>query len=365
MNTRSVAMLLVTGAMLAPRAHAQLAAEVRVPNETIPAGGTVQVKFVLTEPRPITTSGTSLATDGFAINGISLFSPNGESAGFGVVRNGQLYVSAISPTGSLGTNLDYPFLTVTMNIPTTVATGTKVPLGVGPGSYINSIGGTLLLFDKPGTLTIGGSVSINNILPGGGTWPAGTLIRVLGHGFVPGTKLGVKEFKTGTVRYVSESELQFNLQQTVTLDSAQFSVKNPDGSQDIYYSYLRGTHANTSAHPVLTDSDPVFQTQTHTWGEVRSLAMTGTQFAGLAIQNPNATATDVTIEWRPALGMPVRQTITLASGARLVGDVAELVPGAAPQTGDGLLITSVTPVQMLAFYGDDAAWTVTPFLPSF
>src|SRR5690349_7035882 len=123
MKVCSLAVLLTTGTLLAPRVHAQVTAEVRIPSETIPAGGTVQVKFVLTEPRPITTSGTSLATDGFAINGISLFSPNGESAGFGVVRDGQLYVSAVSPTGSLGTNLDYPFLTVTMSIPSTATPG--------------------------------------------------------------------------------------------------------------------------------------------------------------------------------------------------------------------------------------------------
>jgi TerC family integral membrane protein len=38
-------------------------------------------------------------------------------------------------------------------------------------------------------VTIGGSVSISGIVPGGGTWPIGTLVRIQGSGFGPGSKL--------------------------------------------------------------------------------------------------------------------------------------------------------------------------------
>jgi hypothetical protein len=150
------------------------------------------------------------------------------------------------------------------------------------------------------------------------------------------------------------------------MDSNEFNVKNPDGSTDTYYSYLRGELANQSAHPVLSDSEPVFQGQTHTFGSITSLGGIGaSQFAGLALQNPNPGTASVTISWTPVSGQPLFNVVTLPSGKRLVGDIAELVPGATPGSGDSVVITSTAPVQMLAFYGDDAAWTVTPFLPSF
>src|SRR5207245_322779 len=103
-----------------------------------------------------------------------------------------LAVEVVSPQSDYGTNLDYPFLTVAMTIPPGAATGSQFPLTMPDTVYQTPTGPVTFSVTKPGTLTIGGSVSIHGAVPGGGTWPAGTLVHVQGTGFVPGTKLTTK-----------------------------------------------------------------------------------------------------------------------------------------------------------------------------
>src|SRR5579864_6273371 len=73
------------------------AIEVRTLSERVPAGGTVQVKFLLTQPRPITGGGYDFSLDGFSVLGVSMTSPLGDTVGTAVSHNGKLYLSAFSP----------------------------------------------------------------------------------------------------------------------------------------------------------------------------------------------------------------------------------------------------------------------------
>src|SRR4051794_32268528 len=95
-------------------------AEVAVSSQTVPAGGTAQVRFTLTEPQPITSTGAGYAMDAMSVDGVALWSPLGDAGGVGVIKNGKLYVSAISPSGNLGMGLDYPFLTITTDLAPTL-----------------------------------------------------------------------------------------------------------------------------------------------------------------------------------------------------------------------------------------------------
>ena len=62
-----------------------LPVEIKVANETIPPGGTVQLKVLLTEPRPIMTGTKSFDMDEGTFDGfygISLNSPGGDTFGW-------------------------------------------------------------------------------------------------------------------------------------------------------------------------------------------------------------------------------------------------------------------------------------------
>jgi hypothetical protein len=338
------------------------AIEVRTLSERVPAGGTVQVKFLLTQPRPISTGGSDLFMSDFAVNGVALSSPLGTSAGVAVAQNGSLYFSVISPDSDFGSNLDYPFITVTLTIPSTKATGSTYPLTLSNAVFQGPSGPLVFTDPKPGTLTVGGSISVKGLVPGGGTWPGGTVIKVQGTGFSPTTKLSAK-FKMSTPIYVSPTEMQFTLGETTTLDMQPVQAGNTDGSQVTYYSYLRGVLVQPPSRTLLMNTEPVFQLQTHgiaTVGPVQALS--SGQFIALAVQNPNPGPVSVTFQLQST---GATTSVVLPSGGRIMDELGALLGGLSLNPGDVVNVNATAGVQILGLIGDENANTVTPFLPAF
>lgn len=337
------------------------AAEVRTLDERVPAGSTFQAKFLLTQPRPIGSGGSKLPIGALAVNGVSIFSPTGDAAGAAVWDNGFLTVNVISPSGDYGTNLDYPFMMVAMTVPTTMATGSTFPLTFDTANYSGPTGPITFTDPKPGVLTVGGSVSIHNISPGGGTWPAGTVIKVEGTGFSPATKL-VTKGRLGAVTYVSPTELDFTLVDvSTTMDMFQLTAQNPDGSQVTYFSYLRGTPITLPSRFLLTHTDPVFQLQCHSTATFTVPALTPGQFAAIAVQNPATTPVQLTLQVKNT-GASI--TFMLPVGGRVMDEMTALL-GTALNPGDAVVLTASAPVQILGLTGDELQGTVAPFLPAF
>lgn len=337
-------------------------AEVRVLNERIPAGGTVQVKYSLTTPRPISGGGPRLVTYDFAVNGVAISSPLGDATGVALSNNGVLAVEIISPSSDYGTNLDYPFLTIAMTIPASAKAGSLYPLAFPDTVYQTPTGPVTFSNTKPGTLTIGGSVSIHGAIPGGGTWPAGTLIRVQGTGFVPGTKL-ITKMKTTNAFYVSPTEMRFFLSDIATLDSQPITAQNPDGSSSTYYSYLRGVPVSAPTRSMLQNADPIFQTQTHAVATVGPLPALGSgQFMALAVQNPTPGPVSVCFYHQQSGAIA---TVVLPSGGRIMDELSALFNGLKLQPGDIVTINATSAVQMLGIAGDETAGTLKPWLPQF
>jgi hypothetical protein len=338
------------------------AMEVRTLSERVPAGGTVQVKYLLTQPRPISTGGSDLFMGGFAVNGVSLSSPLGTSAGVAVARNGSLSFSVISPDSDFGSNLDYPFITVTLTIPSTTVTGSTYPLTLSNALFQSPTGSLAFTDPKPGTLTVGGSVSIKGLVPGGGTWPAGSVIKLQGSGFSPATKLASK-MKISNPVYVSPTEMRFTLVDTTTLDMQPVQAGNPDGSQVTYYSYLRGVLVRPPSQTLLMNTEPVFQLQTHglaTVGPIPSLS--SGQFIALAVQNPNPGPVSVTFQLQST---GATTSVVLPSGGRIMDELGALLGGLNLNAGDVVNVNATAGVQILGLTGDENATTVTPFLPTF
>ncbi len=337
-------------------------AEIRTLSETVPAGATAQVKMLFTQPRPITSTGASFDMSGCNIDGIAFFSPLGDTVGTAVFRSGKLYVSAFSPSSDFGTNLDYPFLMITMDVPVSTPKGSAFPLALSDGILVTPNGPLTLVDPKPGVLTVGGSISVRGVFPGGGTYPAGTVISVRGTGFQPGTKLSTK-MKTSSATYISPSEIRFSLQQTTTMDTQPLLVQNPDGSQVTFYSYLKGAPVGSPSRVLLQRTEPIFQLSTHGVATVGPFpAMANGQFVGVAVQNPTPGPVVVTFRLE-ATG--ATNTVQLPAGARVMDDLATLLGVPSLGAGDVVSVTSTSGVQILGLYGDENLGTVTPFVPAF
>lgn len=333
------------------------AAEVRTLNERVPAGGTVQVKHLLTQPRPITSGGWEMSAYAFSIDGIAVSSPLGDAIGAGVLRNGKLTLRVVSPNSDFGMNLDYPFLTITMDIPASTAKGSTYTLDL-PGGVVQGADGPLTMTDpKPGTLTIDGSISIRGVYPGGGLYPAGTVIAVRGDGFVPSTRINTK-MKTTQAVYVSPHEMRLTLTSPATLDMQPVTAQNPDGSQVTYYSYLRGVPVRLPSTPLLQATEPVFGLATHASAKISASACAANQDLAIAIQNPNPWPVSVVFT-DDSTGATAVETIP--SGGRLTDTIAAILG----QRVATAAISSTSPVQFAGLCTADDVFSVTPFAPSY
>ena len=339
------------------------AAEVAISSATVPPGGTVQMRFTLTQPRPIMSTGTGFALDGFNINGIALWSTNGVACGVGTVQGGVLHFSAADPSGILGSGVDYPFLTVALTAPQGLATGTSFPFNWTPDAWLYSPAGPLDLSVKPGKVTIGGSLSIEGVYPGGGTYQAGTTIRIAGSGFQKGSKIQTP------VKYSSISimpnEIDLTLKEQTTMDSQMFQVASPDGSSATYFSYLKGIPVRPPSNDLLKSGEYAFPLQTHAIATVSPAGvLPAGEWLALALQNPNPGPASVTITLQP--GGPGRSAlIVLPPAGRIVDTVSGLLNGLSIQPGDSVIVTSTAMIQVFGIHGDENANTLKPFLPNF
>ena len=337
---------------------------VKVSDEIVPPGGMAQMKVLLTAPQPI--PGGGMAFDALGVDGISLFSSTGDVYGVAVSTAGRFDVRFVSPHGTFGTSADYPLMTVTFGVGTNVVPGQTIPMSLIPsGSWFrNFLGLPIPVELKPGSITIGGSVSITNVVPGGGVIPAGTTVRIEGIGFTPKTKVRIKELTLSTVVYVSPSAIDITLPGTTSLDGAQFQVTNPDGSSDTYYSYLRAIPLGQSGNPLFARTVPIFSSHTAFSALLPLLVVppVGSSFSvGLAVQNPSLAPSDVTMQLQSALGSTLKSLhVTLPPGTRIVRDLQELFGVPAP-FGASVRVTATQPVQVLGLLGNEAAGTIEPF----
>jgi hypothetical protein len=272
--------------------------------------------------------------------------------------NGHIRVAIYSPNSTLGTD-GYPVLTLTLDAPPLpVGTQLTAPL---QGITITGPGGPLVLdVSHPVTITIGGSLSVSGVFPGGGTWPAGTVLSLRGSGFQPRTTVNAHLQSTPAV-YVSSNELRLTLTHDQTIDRTLFEVANPDGSQQKFYSYLRGTLIQPPSQALLQASEPIFSTVTHATAGVTVPPLLDSKFVAIAVQNPNPGPVSVSVSI-PATGDTA--SVYLPSQGRLVEDLSVLLRRRL-NTGEQVSISATSPIQMVGIFGDQAAVIVSPILLSF
>ena len=337
-------------------------AEIRISSEIAPPGGTAQVKFSFTEPRPILSSGSLMAIGGMLVDGVAVWSSTGNAGGLGVLKDGVLTLTTVDPTGLLGTNVDYPFLTVTMDIPSTQPVGSFLPLDWTEAWLASSVA-PLSLLVKPGGVKVAQGINIRNVVPGGGTYPAGTVIRISGSGFGAFTKLQTPVKYSSLL--ITPGEIRLTLQEQTTMDAQPFQVSNPDRSSDTYFAYLRGTLIHAPSRVMLNSVEPAFPATAHAVATVGPWsALQPGQFIAMAFQNPTLGPAVVTLQVS-SQGSFQSAYVVLPPATRVVDDLSALLGGIQLHDGDVVKVTSTTPVQMLGIAGDENTGKATPFLPVF
>jgi len=342
---------------------------VRLTDEIAPPGGMAQVKVLLTSPKPITTGNMWMDfSSGFydSIDGISLFSPTGDVVGAALFDSGHLNVRYTSPNGTFGTYTDYPLMTIAARLSKSVVPGQQFAVNLDPNASIwrDLLGANYAIEVKQGSVTVGGSVSITDVVPGGGTLPAGATFSVFGIGFTSNTKLTVSSsLKTDKIQFISPTEIRVTLKTAGTLDGTEFIAENPDKSSDSYFSYMRGVPQGVSTHALMARTVPVFSILTATEAVLPSTispTLNPDYFTGLALQNPSLATAQVTIEARSGAGdLLVSTSISLPNHMKFTRELSELFGFVMP-TGAYLRVVSTQPVQVMGVLGSESTKSILP-----
>jgi hypothetical protein len=336
-----------------------------IPNEMAPPGGVVQMKLMVTAPTPISSGGPDFSLDSTfdAVWGIELLNPTGDVNGAAVINGSKVNVFYITSTGAQGT--DYPIMTVALHVRPDAAPGSQTQFSLDPSStwMLGLLGPASLTPMTPATVTVGGTISISNVVPGGGALPAGSVVSIQGMGFQAKTQIQLNAIKASSISVISSNEIQFTLSETTNMTGQKIQVVNPDGSQDTYFSYLRGVPLLKSARPLLQNTVPIFSSLTYSRAVFGPLGTLQTnQFSGVAVQNPGAVAAYVTISLYSAQNVYLGgSTINLPPGYRFMAETSELANGVAPSLGSYVVVSSTQPLQNFGFIADGSQSTLLPF----
>lgn len=334
-----------------------------IPDESVPPGGVVQMKVMVTEPTPITSGGPRFSTlSGSLVIGIHLFNPTGDVNGVAMVSGSQVSLAYMTSSGTQGS--DYPIMTVAFQMPASATIGTQSQFSLDPSSTwtLGLLGTASMKPISPATITIGGSISITDVVPGGGLLPAGTVVHIQGIGFQTGTQLQLSGFAASSINVVSSQEIQVVLAAATDMTGKKIQVVNPDGSQDTYFSYLRGIPLGQSSQSLLSSAVPIFSSMTHSQATFASAGFSSTsQFSGVAVQNPSLVPATVVFTLYSADGVPLgSSTVVVPSGYRMMRETSELAQGIAPPPGSYLTVVADHSIQAFGFLADNSLGTVLP-----
>jgi hypothetical protein len=296
---------------------------------------------------------------------VALFAQGGDVSGAAVVSGQQLSIRFSSRHGTFGTIEDSPIIAVSIPVRPDAVPGQTALLNLDPSmSFWVAPSGQIYEQElQTGTFTVGGSVSITNVVPGGGLLPAGASVTVSGTGFQPGARMEIDDVELASTRYVGPTQLEVVLPDPTEMHGRRVQVRNSDGSAATYYSYLRAAVLGESRVPLLAATLPIFSTRTFTQSFFFPV-LDRRLFLGLAFQNPSPGGALITIELFSAGQQLISSSsLTLPSQTRISREVSEYLSDCKPRLGDYLRVRSNVPVQVIGLVGNSEG-TVVPVDPS-
>uniref|UniRef100_Q026Q6 BACON domain-containing protein n=1 Tax=Solibacter usitatus (strain Ellin6076) TaxID=234267 RepID=Q026Q6_SOLUE len=330
-----VILTLLTGRLAA----ADLA--LQISNETVPAGGWAQIKVSALNPQLVATGRIIMKFDPAifgSIADLSVFSAQGDAQGIATVSGQSLDVTFYAKAGGIAQLTHLPVLTVTVPVLDTARAGTVSPITLDASQvrWTDAANKVFPVTVTPGSVTVGGVLSVKNLAPGGGLLPAGALVRVNGTGITAATTAGIDGVSVSRVQFVSASELDLTLGGPADLTGKKLTLRNPDGSQTEYFSNLPST-TDDPPPSRFTNIRPLLSMQQWTGASV-----TFTERGGaIAIQNPNSTPVDVILQQQSAVLVQASQTtVTIPPGAMNIYPTGAVA-------GTGFRAFAVLPVRML------------------
>ncbi len=348
------------------------AATIRVENERSPRGGRALVRLSMTEPRPIIVGEAMLQFDPSVLTSVAgaaalSDSQNVMGAGTFDMLTGSVQTRFTSTDQNFGMSAALPIVVVALNVSPNAPDTATSPLTVNPATMrlVDPASQPYVSEVKQGTFTVGG-VSIDEVVPPTGTAPAGSTIIVRGKGFQSGADVAIEGVTgVGATQFVSSSELRVPVQTTFAIEGKQFRVRNPDRTEDLFFSYTPSA-AQPAADPLLARTIPFFGRQTFARASVTFPTLLAAGAKALAFQNPESDTAQIGIELFSASNERLGQGSAQITrrGVPVLRSLAELVPGVQDARVRTAVITSSAPIRVLGIQTDPATAGVNPIPPA-
>jgi hypothetical protein len=376
------AWLVLAGTFSTPLVAANLPLVMHISNETAPSGGFAQVKIFLDTPEPLAAGAISMTFDPTVFGPISeakVFSANGNAYGYASFGQTPQMLEvvfmcgfsgsavedppmAITASGGLGQVRNLPILVVNIPILSTAVPGTIGQITAIPDEYAGPAI-DLNPFADPngnqydasivsGSVTIGGTLSIQSVNPGGGWLPTGTIVGIKGTGFTSASTVQIGEVALSGVQFIDAEDLAVTLGAPADLTGKPIMVANSDGQTAQYFSFLLvGT---ISGNALLPSFYPLFTDQPSSATVMFSIDV---RTGWYVIQNPNLIPAVLTINtfFVGVAGSPTQQTVTVQPG----GTWAYYLPSG---TGINGSIASSQPIRALLIL-NELSTVVRPVFP--
>ena len=310
---------------LASLAFAQVApvgVSIALTNEVVPAGSIAQVKVMLTEPKPIIRTGMKASFDESFFDEFLGLAAGGGLHGVGIVNGGKLRLELTNLTPD-ALQAGYPLVTIAVKTKPGLPLGYKVPvsLDMSFSNWIDTSGVAYTSEMKPGSVAIGGTQFIGNVIPGGGTIPAGATFKAIGGGF---TKNESARVEGARLRSVSGTEMLFEVKAPLKLDGLRIVAQNGFKDQTTYYAYPRGIKTAPSTNPALNGVVPIFPITANLKAQA-GLGGDPNTVLGVGLQNPTSTDTSVELHIVDVLGRNLSEAkVTVKAGEVLLRSFEEL-----------------------------------------
>jgi uncharacterized protein (TIGR03437 family) len=235
----------------------------RVQSETAPAGGWAQIKIFATSPHLVSSGAISMDFDPSVFGGIAsvaVFSATGDALGYANVSGQHVDAHFSSPSAGIGQLPNLPLFAVWIPVLPGAKTGASAVVTPDPSGspWPDAQGNAYTVTVSPGAVTVGGSLSVASVTPGGGLLPAGTALQIAGTGFDSATTVAIEGAAVRSLRFINSQQMEATLGGATELTGKRFRVANTDGQMVDCFSALPSApstppagFAGPSFHPLV------------------------------------------------------------------------------------------------------------------
>lgn len=316
----------------------------RISSENAPPGGYAQFKISLISPALVSTASVSMSLDPTIfgpIANVAAFSATGDQLGYANLNGQQLTGSVSSSSASLGQLPGLPVFIVTVPILATAKSGTTSSIAVDPSQspWQDQEGNSYNVSVVPGTFTVGGTVSVQSVTPGGGVLPTGTVIAVAGTGFDIATTVTIDGVNLASTQFVSAQQINVTLGGTTEMTGKHLHVLTGSGMQSTFFCSLPSSPANTTStvFPLL----PLTTYANVAW----DFPLSARTAESVALLNQNLSPVTVTFLFASSSGAAtIAPSITIPSGALYFLNTSSFTSG----LGE-LAMVATAPMRMLEY----------------